>query len=184
MERGGSADVTDVEIRRLVSTDRDFHRAMFVSTVSWREEAPPPSFAELVAEPSLALYIAGWGREGDDGVVATSASGMPLGAAWYRLFTDAEHGYGFVSDSIPELGIAVVPEHRGRGVGRRLMAALVELARTSGYDALSLSVDDANDRARRVYNALGFAAVGHVGTATTMVLRFRADQRQRSRQRL
>ena len=166
-------DAGDVVIRRLTPSDAEFHRAMFVSTVSWRASAPAASFEDLIGEPSLSLYMAEWGRPGDDGVVATSLSGDPLGAAWYRLFNDDQHGYGYVSPSIPEVAIAVAHEHRGRGVGRRLMAALVELARSSGHEALSLSVEDGNERARHLYEALGFVPVGRLGRSTTMVLSLR-----------
>ena len=58
-----------------------------------------------------------------------------------------------------ELGIGVVGEARGRGVGRALLAALRELAREQGYRALSLSVDRQNP-ARRLYERAGFRDAG------------------------
>ena len=72
----------------------------------------------LLKSADLAIYIDGWGRYGDDGVLAIdSATADDLGAAWIRLWPGPETGYGFVDRSTPELAIAVRPDRRGRGIG-------------------------------------------------------------------
>jgi GNAT superfamily N-acetyltransferase len=48
------------------------------------------------------------------------------------------------------------PAWRGRGIGRRLLAAAEEAAREAGCAFLELSVDEENDGARRFYGSLGF----------------------------
>jgi GNAT superfamily N-acetyltransferase len=53
--------------------------------------------------------------------------------------------------------LAVVPEHRGRGVARALLAAAEVAARRRGCVKLTLEVGEWNARARRVYEAAGFA---------------------------
>ncbi len=53
--------------------------------------------------------------------------------------------------------LAVVPEHRGRGVGRALLAAVEAGARARGCVKVTLEVGEQNARARQVYEAAGFA---------------------------
>lgn len=52
--------------------------------------------------------------------------------------------------------VSVVPAHRGRGVGRSLLAAVEVRARELGCCKLTLEVLDQNHRAFRTYLAAGF----------------------------
>lgn len=52
--------------------------------------------------------------------------------------------------------LAVLPEFRGRGVGRALLAAAEERARAKGCAKLTLEVREDNARARQLYEARGF----------------------------
>ena len=54
---------------------------------------------EVLSKPELARYLQDWGRPGDTAVLAIDLDGdVRLGAAWYRLMTSEEPGYGFVDD--------------------------------------------------------------------------------------
>lgn len=58
-------------------------------------------------------------------------------------------------------GMHVVPEGRGRGLGRALLHALVEHARTlEGLHRLELGVTTTNAAARGLYAAFGFVPYG------------------------
>jgi ribosomal protein S18 acetylase RimI-like enzyme len=119
------------------------------------------------ADLPVARYVINWGRAGDEGLVALDDAN-PVGAAWYRLFTRDEPGFGFVDESTPELTIAVVPSRRGKGFGHELMTGLLERARRAGYDALSLSVEK-DSPAVSLYERYGFERVGENDDALTMV---------------
>jgi len=162
--------VSGVRLRRTEERDVEFLKAMFLETICWRQDRPRRLLEEALSEPSLAKYVVGWGRPGDSGVLALSESDERIGAAWYRLFDENDHGYGFVSPEVPELGIATVPQFRGRGLGRSLMQGLIQLAKSEGRPALSLSVEEDNWRAVRLYQRLGFERVGRVENAWTMLL--------------
>lgn len=56
-------------------------------------------------------------------------------------------------------GICVAREHRGKGVGSLLLAALYEEAAERGYGAVRLDVIKDNWRARALYERQGFRAV-------------------------
>jgi ribosomal protein S18 acetylase RimI-like enzyme len=108
--------------------------------------------------PEAARYHRDWGRPGDLGVIG-SVNGELVGVAYCRLFTDEDHGHGYVDDETPEVAVAVRDGHRGAGVGERLLRELAALAMAQGYARLSLSVDLANP-ARRLYERLGYREVG------------------------
>ena len=120
----------------------------------------------LPDRPELARYVDGWGgRTEDMGVVAVDHdSGDRVGAAWLRLLTGDAKGYGYVDDETPELAIAVLPGHRGRGLGERLLRELLDAARVD-FGAVSLSVR-ADNPARRLYERTGFRPVpaGNAGS--------------------
>lgn len=68
---------------------------------------------------------------------------------------------------VASLGMAVHDAYAGRGAGRALLAALIELAdRWQNYSRLELTVWSDNDRAIRLYEAAGFVREGlHRGYA-------------------
>lgn len=110
-----------------------------------------------LSDPSIARYLKGWGRLEDAAVVALDpVDGCGIGAAWYRLMPPDDRGYGFVDASTPELVIAVVPDRRGVGVGGALLRELLSMARSQGFDALSLSVRRDNLAAITLYERNGF----------------------------
>ena len=101
-------------------------------------------------------------------MIAESADDRPVGAAWYRFWSDHDHSCGYVSADVPELGIAVVNGLRNQGVGGRLLHALRRLAADRGFAHLSLSVEEDNP-ARHLYLQHGFERVAKAGNAWTMV---------------
>ena len=57
--------------------------------------------------------------------------------------------------------LAILPAHRGRGVGRRLLAAVEHKARQLDCCKITLEVQTNNHKARAVYAAAGFAQTVH-----------------------
>ncbi len=52
--------------------------------------------------------------------------------------------------------VAVHPQWRGRGFGRKLMEAMVEYASSQGVAEITLDVRVGNERARNLYESCGF----------------------------
>ena len=122
-----------------------------------------------VEESSLWRYVSGWGRRGDAAVIALEG-GFAVGAAWYRLFSRDEPGFGFIDEKTPEVAVAVVPSRRGRGIGSELLDALVEQAREQGYKGLSLTVAADDTPAMHVFEKQGFEQVEETDGSWTMRL--------------
>ncbi|MBP2666033.1 MAG: rimI [Firmicutes bacterium] len=56
--------------------------------------------------------------------------------------------------------VAVSGQHRREGIGRLLMEKLMELARDSGMDSMTLEVRVTNAAARHLYQQMGFVEAG------------------------
>lgn len=61
--------------------------------------------------------------------------------------------------------LAVLPEHRGRGIGRQLLAAVERKARELGCCKLTLETQENNHRARQTYAKFGFAQATYQAAA-------------------
>jgi ribosomal protein S18 acetylase RimI-like enzyme len=158
--------MNDVRCRSAGPEDFTFLATMLGEAAVWRPNKPTPTSDQVLADPRYALYLVGWPRPGDYGLVAEQDE--PVGAAWYRTFTEASHGYGFVAEDVPELAIAVIGSRRHEGIGRRLLVDLIDASVGQGYSALSLSVRKANP-ARGLYKSVGFVPVEKHGSSWTMV---------------
>ena len=77
-------------------------------------------------------------------------------------------GYGWVAADIPELSMAVLPDHQGQGIGGALLDTVCALVRMSGFPAVSLSVEDGNGAAK-LYADHGFVSVGRNGDSDVLV---------------
>lgn len=140
---------------------------MLFEAFFWRPEQSRPSLQAFNKNPEFQKISRDWGKPGDRAIIAEK-DGKPVGAAWFRFWTVPEHSYGFVEEGIPELGIGVLAEQRGRGVGRKLLRALLDQAREDGIKQISLSVEPDN-LSLWLYKSEGFVKVGEYGNALTMV---------------
>ncbi|MDY2777765.1 MAG: GNAT family N-acetyltransferase [Collinsella sp.] len=139
--------------------DSFLYEALFVAP---GERQPSRS---VLAVPELRAYVSDFGARREDRAVCAEVGGAVVGIAWMRRFK----GFGFVDDQTPELAISVLPDHRGKGVGRSLIRALLLRAIDIGAPAISLSVHRANP-AMRLYERFGFFEVGGDGIESVMVL--------------
>ncbi len=145
--------------------------AALQSAANWENDQHVTT-EQLLADPHLAHYVAGWPRSGDFGTVAVDDERVAVGAAWCRLFDASDPGYGYVATDVPELSIGVDPGHRGRGIGTALLERVIAQAASRGHRGISLSVEDRN-RARELYERAGFTTVGRTGGSNTLLLRLR-----------
>lgn len=158
----------DLTIRRLTSDDAEIVGWALGTAATWRDPDAAPPLNDVLRHPDLVRYHAGWGRPGDGGVAA-EIDGELAGAAFYRTFTADDHGYGYVDETTPEMGIAVTADRRRRGIGARLLTAVDDSARADGHRRLSLSVNTDNP-ALGLYLAHGYVEVRRGDDDVVMVL--------------
>jgi ribosomal protein S18 acetylase RimI-like enzyme len=109
--------------------------------------------------PTLASEVAWFARlyrgvlEGEVIAAVAEEEGKAVGLCTVHRAGGPESGhYGI-------LAILVARQHRGRGVGRALLASVIERCRGK-YEALELTVFASNSPARHLYESLGFRKVG------------------------
>jgi ribosomal protein S18 acetylase RimI-like enzyme len=61
---------------------------------------------------------------------------------------------------IAVLGIGLLPPYRDRGIGRKLMQTAIDAAKARGLERITLHVHANNERARKLYEKLGFKFEG------------------------
>jgi RimJ/RimL family protein N-acetyltransferase len=132
-----------VEIRQSTDDDRLALAQIFATVAEERDgiATEPPVDVEARA--------ARWTLDGD---FLAEVDGEPIGSIHVER---SRHGFG-------EIGMAVLKEWRGRGVGSALLAAAIEWARAEGLHKLSLTVFPHNEPAIALYRKFGFVEEGRL----------------------
>ncbi len=158
----GAADdpVTNTSLRPVKPGDEDFLYRVYASTrqeelaqVGW-DEAQKAAFLRMQFDAQARYY-----REHYAGAqfLVILAEDQPAGRL-YVIRWPAE---------IRIMDIALLPEHRGAGIGTKLLGDLISEAEASGKP-LSIHVERFNVRALRLYERLGFEEVADKGVYLLM----------------
>ena len=141
---------------------------MLYEAVFWRATVNKPTFEEGLAYPEISKALADWGeRDGDTAVVATINS-IPVGASWYRFWTDDNFIIGYIDEATPILVIGVHCDYRHQGIGKQMIEWLTDHASKHAVQEISLSVSKDN-YAINLYKQQGFEEYADKGDAFTMV---------------
>lgn len=130
------ADRPDVEIRVMRGEDIDAVVEIETQAFSspWRKE----TFAELIGRPTLEMLVM---EHREEGIVGYAV-------VWCIL------------DQGELANLAILPRMRSRGLGTRLLARAIEIARERGVETMFLEVRASNAHALELYRRFGFAQVG------------------------
>jgi GNAT superfamily N-acetyltransferase len=132
-----------MEIRRAGTEDAgEIGRLLHRFNAEFDEPTPGPEVLaeraiELVARGELTFLLAGTG---------------PEGLAQMRFLTSIWSGC--LDVYLEEL--YVIPERRGEGIGRALLAAAMETARAGGATHMDLNTGETDTAARALYESVGF----------------------------
>ncbi|HEY8351601.1 MAG TPA: ribosomal protein S18-alanine N-acetyltransferase [Sphingomonadales bacterium] len=107
-------------------------------SLPWR----PEDFAGLLSQPTVRCFL----------LIDQDADGVegPVGYSLYACTGDEGEIYD----------LAVLPDFRRSGRGKMLLLAAIIAARAQGARRIHLEVDEHNEAARKLYEALGFEVVG------------------------
>lgn len=119
--------------------ERDAVAAVALDMAAYGRAAPETGFAKELRDNPVARYI---GLEDAEGRL------IGMAGSWYQL------------DEAHVVTVAVHPEVRGRGYGRLLLHALVDLAIQYEMNVATLEVRPSNEAARGLYRVYGFHEVG------------------------
>lgn len=159
MSRVPDTCVANVDLRPVTDADREFLLEVYGSTraeelaqVEWAE-GQRAAFVRMQFDAQDADYR----RRNPTGTFdVVLVDGRPAG----RLYVDRRAG------EIRIIDIALLPEHRGAGVGARLLAQVMDEASSSNRK-VSIHVEIHN-RAAELYGRLGFRVVAERGVHRLM----------------
>ena len=113
----------------------DYEPRTLEHRVAWFEDHVKQNYAVFVAEND-AREIVGWSA---------------LNPYHARM------GYRFTTEN----SVYVAAEHRGKGIGKLLLAPLIDAARKRGLRAIIAAIDAQNAASIRLHEQFGFKKVGH-----------------------
>lgn len=119
---------------RLEDLDQVMSLELACFSVPWTKE----SFEQELTKNKLANYLV---IEENDAIIG-------YGGTWY------------VMDEGHITNIAVHPEHRKKGLGKKLVAAMIEEAKKHQMTQMTLEVRVSNLPAIKLYEGMGFSSVG------------------------
>ncbi|MFT4157205.1 MAG: GNAT family N-acetyltransferase [Microbacterium sp.] len=140
--------IRDAEIADLETITEIYNDAVENSTAIWNET--------LVDVDNRVVWLAERLRAGYPVIVATNGSGV-LGYASFgdwRVFDGYRHTI--------EHSVYVRGDQRGNGVGRMLMAELIERARALGKHVMVAAIESENAASIALHEKLGFVETGRM----------------------
>ena len=121
-----------------------------------------PAHLDRVLEIEEASFSNPWPREAFDRELAGLSHSRPL----VLLSSESPNrvlGYcirWLLFDEVHLQNLAIHPDYRGTGLGRYLLGAVIESARSQQASVMKLEVRRSNRIARRLYDSVGFRQVG------------------------
>jgi ribosomal protein S18 acetylase RimI-like enzyme len=152
----GTGRVADVVIRPMEARDRDAVAALLLD-LNWVENAlnGDRHVAPGAGHDGLAENEAHIARQGGAMLVA-EAGGRVVGTVLMSFEEEATFVRPDLRSTAHVLDLCVEEAHRGRGIGRLLLAEAERIARAAGRSALRIGALAGNEAALSLYESMGF----------------------------
>ena len=142
-------------------TAADFESLVDLDLASARHHAElDPAFYRVPARAAVAAFLQRRLAELDGEILVAVIDGQVIGMVGVAVQEAPDPGSVVRAVPTVDLGISVLEEWRGRGVGKALMAAAERWARERGAARMVLDMSAENAGALRFYERLGYRQHG------------------------
>ena len=145
------ANITGLQIRLLEASDTAFFREIRLEALQMNPEAFGSTFERESAQP-LSWFEAAIGHSN---IFGAFLDGKIVGVAAYRAQEGSKKAHKALL-----WGMYVRPAARSTGLGKKLVAAVLDHARGQ-VEMVQLTVVSGNEAARRLYGSLAFVEYGY-----------------------
>ena len=146
-------------VRRALPEDLDGVTTVALATLEHHRTALPEHFRRQPDRAALARFVRDVLDDEDGAVlVAVGARGTVDGYALVRVHRRDADAFRDASVVVELDQLGVLPAAQGRGLGRALTAAVLDLATVVGASDVRLTVWTVNQRAIRLYERMGLTA--------------------------
>ncbi len=152
--KGTTFRATMDEVIRFVPTAENYAESFHAAVDAVARERRYIGFVEAPSLESTRDFLRS--IVGGAGVQMLAVTTKDLAVGWCDIVRNPHEGFRHVG----RLGMAFLPEYRGRGFGRRLLAETIHAARQAGIERVELEVFASNKRAIAFYEAVGFVTEG------------------------
>ena len=120
--------------------------------------AMTPADVDAVSEIEIKSFALPWKRDTFFEVVQRENTAYVVGELGGKIVAYAGAWLAFGEAEV--MSVAVDPEFRGRGFGRKLFAELLKICKSRGATAVTLEVRPSNTAAIKIYESFGLKSVG------------------------
>jgi ribosomal protein S18 acetylase RimI-like enzyme len=150
------------------SDELEFLKRMLYEAIFWDKTKNPPSFEESLELDYVEKPLSGWMQREKDLALIAYIDDMPVGAVWYRFWTEADQMRGYIGDDYPVLVIGIDSNYRNKGIGKKLMKEIELYALNENIKGISLSVSKINN-AINLYDAVGYKFDSDIGDSVLLL---------------
>jgi GNAT superfamily N-acetyltransferase len=152
--------VSEPLIRHATPDDVDGIVEVYLASARHHAALAPDAYRVPAADAARERFSREMAAADDEDLhLVAVVDGRIVGHADATLRGLAAPGSMRIPERTAQVGIAVLDEWRGRGLGTMLMDTIEDWAREAQLDALVLDVATGNDGARRLYERLGYRPV-------------------------
>lgn len=117
-----------------------------------------PADVDAVSEIEIKCFALPWKRDTFFEVVQRKNTAYIVGELDEKIIAYAGAWLAFNEAEV--MSVAVLPEYRGRGIGKKLFGELLKICKEEGANAVTLEVRPSNTAAIKIYESFGLKSVG------------------------